>query len=692
MASHNQLTIYSNGFADFRRVFALPQGEPQEIALDVKKPHVADVLASLNIYGPATLVAPPTFSPENEHQGNLAIDPQKAIEHLAAQLVGAKVRVDRGGSTPIAGTLVGLHTEQEATSGQPTQTRYLVVLTDAGLAKLPIRDAARLAFEEPAVQQEIAKALRRRAESLKPESTQIRFSLVASQPGAEAIVQYTVPAAAWKISYRLRELEAGRFTLQGLAVVDNNTDEDWNDFLISVVTGEPISFATDLAEAKTPRRGRVNVVQEEALGAVEVEEAGQVVLSGAIARLAAPTAGGAAAEAEAVDLATRGKLRKLARNVMGTALQLTETTRGPSQMKPEAETHEVGDYCLYRCQRPVSIGANRSAIIPVFETELADARFVLYYKREQHAERPYRAIKLINPGPQSLGRGVCTVFQGGIYGGHCVVPATKPGEDRLLPFALETGVKVTHELGTYETRTAQVQIREGVCWQTKLTVRETLYRLRSTRDEAFTVVIDHPHLAKRSKAKITLERPDRREPLAMAGTLPEGFRLELPLAAKEQLTIRVVESKTERTKIELGDATDIPRLQAMFEQAEGPLLKNLAFQKCLDWQRQVQAKRDEISRANEQVKSLGGRQERLRKNLGVAGNDEQSVRWRTELGEVETRITELEENRLPRLERERGELETQLREALKAVVLEWTFAGTAEEELLSAEQAHSSSP
>jgi len=54
-----------------------------------------------------------------------------------------------------------------------------------------------------------------------------------------------------------------------------------------VVTGEPISFSTDLAEAKIPSRSRVNVVQDAALGAVEVEEAETELLRFA---MAAPSA------------------------------------------------------------------------------------------------------------------------------------------------------------------------------------------------------------------------------------------------------------------------------------------------------------------------------------------------------------------------------------------------------------------
>jgi hypothetical protein len=59
MPSYNEVTIFSSGIADFRRVYPLQQGQQREITLDVKKPHVADVLASLNVYGDVTLVAPP---------------------------------------------------------------------------------------------------------------------------------------------------------------------------------------------------------------------------------------------------------------------------------------------------------------------------------------------------------------------------------------------------------------------------------------------------------------------------------------------------------------------------------------------------------------------------------------------------------------------------------------------------------
>src|SRR5690606_31798376 len=77
----------------------------------------------------------------------------------------------------------------------------------------------------------------------------------------------------------LRQQDDDTIEFQGFAVVDNNTDEDWQDVLISVVTGEPITFSTDLADSKTPKRSHVDIVSERALGAVEAEVADLVSMA-----------------------------------------------------------------------------------------------------------------------------------------------------------------------------------------------------------------------------------------------------------------------------------------------------------------------------------------------------------------------------------------------------------------------------
>src|SRR5205814_3899408 len=60
-------------------------------------------------------------------------------------------------------------------------------------------------------------------------------------------IGYVVETPIWKTSYRLI-LAAGneKPKLQGWAIVENQTDNDWNGIQLSLVSGRPISFVQDL--------------------------------------------------------------------------------------------------------------------------------------------------------------------------------------------------------------------------------------------------------------------------------------------------------------------------------------------------------------------------------------------------------------------------------------------------------------
>src|SRR5690606_4829278 len=58
-------------------------------------------------------------------------------------------------------------------------------------------------------------------------------------------VGYVVETPVWKTSYRLLLDDRGS-RLQGWAIVENQTDNDWNDISLSLVSGRPISFMLDL--------------------------------------------------------------------------------------------------------------------------------------------------------------------------------------------------------------------------------------------------------------------------------------------------------------------------------------------------------------------------------------------------------------------------------------------------------------
>ena len=67
----------------------------------------------------------------------------------------------------------------------------------------------------------------------------------------DLLVSYVAPAPMWKPTYRVVLPEEGKEALlQGWAVVDNTSGEDWRDVRLALTSGAPIAFRYDL---HTPR-------------------------------------------------------------------------------------------------------------------------------------------------------------------------------------------------------------------------------------------------------------------------------------------------------------------------------------------------------------------------------------------------------------------------------------------------------
>jgi hypothetical protein len=103
----------------------------------------------------------------------------------------------------------------------------------------------------------------------------------------------------------------------------------------------------------------------------------------------------------------------------------------------------------------------------------------------------------------------------------------------------------------------------------------------------------------------------------------------------------------------------------------GPLSDDPSLKAALEIEGRLNAKAAEITELAQRVERLAQRQDRLRKNIATGGQDEQTARWRVELGEAEQSILELEEQTLPRLRAEELAIRHELRQALLALMLEW---------------------
>ena len=80
-----------------------------------------------------------------------------------------------------------------------------------------------------------------------------------------------IPSPVWKSSYRLifsdKAPTADKApTLEGWAIVDNTTGEDWTKVQLSLVSGRPISFISQLYAPKYVERPVAELADDRQVG------------------------------------------------------------------------------------------------------------------------------------------------------------------------------------------------------------------------------------------------------------------------------------------------------------------------------------------------------------------------------------------------------------------------------------------
>jgi hypothetical protein len=147
----------------------------------------------------------------------------------------------------LVGTVVGVEVQKIASSSAVTETEVLNMWCTEGLRAVKLNDVQQLRFSNPVIEAEFRRALE--VVALSHDSQKKAVSLHFAGDGKRKVqVGYVVESPIWKTSYRLvmdGDNKAKPY-LQGWAMVENPTDEDWAGVKMALVSGRPISFKMDL--------------------------------------------------------------------------------------------------------------------------------------------------------------------------------------------------------------------------------------------------------------------------------------------------------------------------------------------------------------------------------------------------------------------------------------------------------------
>ena len=149
----------------------------------------------------------------------------------------------------LTGTVVGLEQQKQAVGKDIVEVEMLNLWCADGMRSVKLTDVQRVRFLNPIIETEFKKALETLA--LSHDTQKKAVSINCAGEGKRNIkVGYVVENPIWKTSYRLvldKDRKEKPF-LQGWAIVENPTDEDWKDVRMALVSGRPISFQMNLYE------------------------------------------------------------------------------------------------------------------------------------------------------------------------------------------------------------------------------------------------------------------------------------------------------------------------------------------------------------------------------------------------------------------------------------------------------------
>lgn len=659
----NDVTLFSNGIGHFRRIYKITANQEEKISIPFKRDHIGDVAASLQVFGQVKYDAPPSFTPSNANATALRIHQDNSLQSIVQSLSGAQIELQVGLLEPVEYTLLGMHVEHSTSQNTLLHEKYLVVMSESGLIKrFAFKDIVSINFLEDAVRTEISKALKNNFQQIKPDSTLLEISLSStSDKDTEATIQYTVPVAAWKMRYSIRE-DKGKFVLDGAAIIDNNTDEDWDNFYISVVTGNPISFSTDIANVVVPKRRMINLIDDVDQ---QVPEQG----SSEVCSFESVSRGVPKAQPSKSSLGPKISTG----NYASFGLESVQPLGGyeaPFAESSGVESKDVGDFCVFTSKEPISILARKSAVVPMFTVPLSKAGVVLLYKESNNSRRPYRSIKFKNESQYSLGKGKTVIYNEGVFSGECILDATKPGENRMLSHCIENGIKVIKESKDIESRTTSLSISDGLVIDETVVKSETVYIIDNKKDESFKFALEHTNILQHKTVDVEFSGVEIKEKEKVHDG--NAHRAYFEIGPKETVRLTVVETSVLREKISIGG--NFYWVQSNVIDQQHPLAKDKQIQACIEIQKQIDECNSQIKACQNQRKDLEQQAERVRNNLSAAKDVATTptvTQWVEDLDSTDKKIRTIDHETVPNLQNKAKKLQALLYDALRSVTLSW---------------------
>jgi hypothetical protein len=537
-----------------------------------------------------------------ETLGSLKIDlsGNPGMGDILKSLKGAELEI--AAPSPVSGRIIGVETRSAGASatGRDAGEPWLSLFTPQGIRSIAIKDIASFSFKDEGVNADLGRAL----DLIMNSRDEHNRNLLLTLPGSgsrDVSLSYVIPVPVWKVSYRL-DLSTSEPFIQGWAIVDNDSDTDWENIELSLVTGRPVSFIQNLY---APYRLSRPVLPLAIAGIAE-------------ARSYESGTGWAAAESEPqMDDMMAYESRDSVNSIERQSAKLAVPVPVPAPRAAvtgsvqSAAGRSAGDQFEFTLKHPVSIERRQSAMLPLVQAGLkAEKTLVLSGAGMVGgvSVNPAVSAEIVNTTGMKLPAGPITVYDGGTYAGDALIEFFPENEKRIISFGDDLSVTAEADASGSRVITAAA-VAGGVMTIARTQTYSKTYTVRNASAAAKRLIIEHPVTAGAALAA----------PASYTERTPALYRFSVNLPARDEITFTVIEEQPLSERVVLAQLRAESFLSYTTNQ-ELPTRVREALSRAIELKGAADEAAAVVVTGEGQNQRRVAEQERVRQNLLAAGN------------------------------------------------------------------------
>jgi hypothetical protein len=665
----SKVVLYRNGVGYFERAGHV---DGDALTIRVRKDQVNDLLKSLTVVekqgGRAVSISMPLDPRAWSNAASATLGPGNgSLAEVLDKLRGTVVTLRTAGGDSVHGRILIVEAlENEAHPlpegvAPPTQPEndYKVTLLDGDrMQVVRLSQVTGITLHNGDVAMQFQRSLDATAGEGMFQQVDVTIRL-AGRRANDLIVSYVVSAPMWKPTYRvvLPDGGKGQALLQGWAVVDNTTGEDWRDIRLSLTAGAPIAFRYDLHTPREVQRADLSAVGSQKHAAVAVGEAGYAQPAPATSVAMAPPPSPAA---PAMDEGKMGK--KEASGGIGYGRGSLHAPRKPQPVakdvddedfreSPEdrpveeqaidagalarsmqANTHAaaVSGLTRYDLQERLTVPDGTSTMVAIINQNVDGEETFMFRPGgagQGYEANPYRVIRFKNSTPFALESGPISIYSGGSFVGEGISEPVSAGVAVTIPFAVEPSLLVTSQSQYAGDEMHLIKIVRGVMEVETFARHTTTWEVTSQQPRTADAVV-YIRQPKSGGSYTLAPRP--------AGTedLPDAYLIPMTLkAGATKASMDVVEQTPSHSTLTIWDNRALNLLEGILASGAIDSATRAKLQPIVDLRQEIGRIDTEVEGKQRTRAELDQRAQEARANLDAIKKDPAASDLRKRLGE-----------------------------------------------------------